>query len=41
MWLGTCVGKNNYHNFFAFVVITFLEIMLTLSLAVKNISYHF
>jgi hypothetical protein len=40
MWLGTCVGKSNYHRFYAFVFFTCLEALLTLALSLKNIAYH-
>jgi palmitoyltransferase ZDHHC9/14/18 len=40
MWLGTCIGKNNYHTFFYFVSSLWLEIILTLALCFKNLDLH-
>lgn len=41
MWLGTCIGKRNYHYFFAFVTLLWIEITLSMTLSVLNLYLHF
>ena len=41
MWLGTCIGKRNYHYFFAFVSLLWIEITLSMTLSVLNLYLHF
>jgi hypothetical protein len=40
MWLGTCIGKNNYHYFFTFVSLLWIEIVITILLCFKNLYLH-
>lgn len=40
MWLGTCIGKRNYHYFYAFVGFLELEVVVALILCFANIRMH-
>lgn len=40
IWLGTCIGKRNYHYFWGYLVSLWIEIVLTLVLAIHNLSVH-
>mmetsp|Transcript_32678 Transcript_32678/g.49941 ORF Transcript_32678/g.49941 Transcript_32678/m.49941 type:complete len:142 (+) Transcript_32678:220-645(+) len=37
VWLGTCIGKRNYPFFFWFVLLLWVEILLTFPVAIKVI----
>ena len=37
IWLGTCIGKRNYHYFYAFVTALWLLIALSMVLAVQSL----
>ena len=41
VWLGTCIGKRNYHYFYTFVTLLWTEIILAMTLSVASISIHY
>lgn len=41
VWLGTCIGKRNYHYFYAFVTALWLLIVLNMVLAVQSLIIIF
>ena len=40
MWLGTCIGKRNYHYFWYFLFSLWIQILLSIFLAVHNLFLH-
>jgi len=41
VWLGTCIGKRNYHYFYTFVFLLWVQIILVLTLSIVSIQIHY